>query len=444
MTAIAQDSYLALAHEVVQEFLRIFPERPFAVRLPDGSEIPPDPVWQQPLFIFVLNRPSALRKMFFPPSELYIGEGYIYGDYDIEGDIVAAFGFMQESQKLLSLKKLFPLGWKLIQLERSEPRDWRTGYQNDLQGFTAYAGYGKPHSQERDRRAIQFHYDLSNDFYRLWLDERMIYSCAYFANESESLESAQIRKLDHICRKLNLRPGERLLDIGCGWGGLLIHAAKHYGAKAIGISISEEQTKEARSRLSQEGLADQCQIEIVHYEAFQPNKPFDKMVSVGMFEHLGPDKLQDYFAKCLELLKPGGLFLLQGASSQGDYRHLRQGLMDRLGLGRHAFYQKYVFPDSQLVDIATISKLAESVGFETRDVENLREHYALTLRHWLQRLESNHDGAITAVGEVAYRCWHLLVAFSKYFMETGLLAEFQTLFGKPTEDGRLHLPLIRP
>jgi cyclopropane-fatty-acyl-phospholipid synthase len=357
---------------------------------------------------------------------------------------VAAFGFVQKSQKLLSLRKLLHLGRKLIQLERAEPSNWLGRYRNDPQGFRAYVGYGAHHSQERDRRAIQFHYDLSNDFYKLWLDERMIYSCAYFASEAESLEAAQIRKLDHICRKLNLQPGERLLDIGCGWGGLLIHAAKHYGAKAVGISISEEQTKEARARFVEEGVAAQCQIEIIHYEAFQPEKPFDKLVSVGMFEHLGPDKLPDYFARCLELLKPGGLFLLQGASSQGDYRHRQMGLMDRLGLGRHAFYQKYSFPDSELVDIATISKLAESVGFETRDVENLREHYALTLRHWLQRLESNHDVAATAVGEVAYRCWHLLVAFSKYFMETGLLAEFQTLFGKPTEDGRLHLPLIRP
>jgi cyclopropane-fatty-acyl-phospholipid synthase len=444
MTAIAQDSYLTFAHEVMQDLLRIFPERPFTVRLPDGSEIPPEPARLRSQFTFVLNRPSALRKMFFPPSELYIGESYIYGDYDIEGDIVAAFGFIQKSQKLLSLKNLFHLGWKLMRLEKAEPSGWSNNYQNDPQDFTAYTGHGEHHSPERDRRAIQFHYDLSNDFYRLWLDERMIYSCAYFADESESLEAAQIRKLDHICRKLNLQPGERLLDIGCGWGGLLIHAAKHYGAKAMGISISEEQTKEARARFSQQGVADQCQIEIVHYEAFQPETPFDKLVSVGMFEHLGPDKLQDYFAKCLELLKPGGLFLLQGASSQGDYRHLRIGLMDRLGLGRHAFYQKYSFPDSELVDIATISQLAESVGFETRDVENLREHYALTLRHWLHQLESNHDAAVSAVGEVAYRCWHLLVAFSKYFMEMGLLAEFQTLLGKPTEDGRLNLPLIRP
>jgi cyclopropane-fatty-acyl-phospholipid synthase len=143
-------------------------------------------------------------------------------------------------------------------------------------------------------------------------------------------------------------------------------------------------------------------------------------------------------------LKPGGLFLLQGASSQGDYRHIQKSWMDWLGLSRHDFYQKYSFPDSELVDIATISKLAESVGFETRDVQNLREHYALTLRHWLQRMEGNHDVAAAIVGEVAYRCWHLLVAFSKYFMETGLLAEFQTVFGKPTEDGRLEVPLIRP
>ena len=443
MTILAQDSYLTLAREVVRDFLTIFPARPFAVRLPDGSEIPSDPVGQ-PQFTLVLNRPSVLRRMFFPPSELYIGEGYIYGDYDIEGDIVAAFSFIDRSQKQLALKNIIRLGRKLLQLERAEPADWANHFQNETQGFEGYEGYGRFHSRDRDRRAIKFHYDLSNDFYKLWLDEQMVYSCAYFASEDESLEAAQTRKLDFICQKLALQPGERLLDIGCGWGGLLIHAAKHYGVEAIGISISEEQTKEARARFVQHGVADKCQIEIIHYEAYTPERPFDKLVSVGMFEHLGPDKLPDYFAKCLDLLQPGGLFLLQGASSQGDYRHLRLGIMDRLGLGRHAFYQKYSFPDSELVDIATISKLAESVGFETRDVQNLREHYALTLRHWLQRLETNHDEAARAVGEVAYRCWHLLVAFSKYFMDTGLLAEFQTVFGKPTEDGRLHMPLIRP
>ena len=443
MTILAQDSYLTLAREVVGDFLTIFPARPFAVRLPDGSEIPPDP-GGQPQFTLVLNRPSVLRRMFFPPSELYIGESYIYGDYDIEGDIVAAFSFIDRSQKQFALKNIIRLGRRLLQLERAEPADWASRFQNEAQGFEGYEGYGRFHSHDRDRRAIKFHYDLSNDFYKLWLDEQMVYSCAYFANEDESLEAAQIRKLDFICQKLALQPGERLLDIGCGWGGLLIHAAKHYGVEATGISISEEQTKEARTRFAQHGVADKCQIEISHYEAYTPEQPFDKLVSVGMFEHLGPDKLPGYFAKCLDLIQPGGLFLLQGASSQGDYRHIRMGLMDRLGLGRHAFYQKYSFPDSELVDIATISKLAESVGFETRDVQNLREHYALTLRHWLQRLETNHDEAARTVGEVAYRCWHLLVAFSKYFMDTGLLAEFQTVFGKPTEDGRLRMPLIRP
>jgi cyclopropane-fatty-acyl-phospholipid synthase len=183
---------------------------------------------------------------------------------------------------------------------------------------------------------------------------------------------------------------------------------------------------------------------VVHYETFQPRQIFDKLVSVGMFEHLGPQKLPEYLQKCFDILKPGGLFLLQGASSQGDYRHLRRGFMDLLGLGRHAFYQKYAFPDSELIDIATISKMGERAGFETRDVENLREHYALTIKHWLQRMEANHDLAVAEVGEVAYRCWHLLVAFSRYFMKTGLLTEFQTLFGKPMADGELDLPWLRP
>jgi cyclopropane-fatty-acyl-phospholipid synthase len=386
----------------------------------------------------VLKRPSALRRMFLPPSELGMGESFIFGDYDIEGDMVAAFGLVDRLERpQLSLKKVLTLGWRMWQLERN-------GRQHDyFDGeFNEYAGEGRLHSQQRDQQAVQFHYDLSNEFYKLWLDERLVYSCAYFASEDESLDRAQERKLDRICRKLNLQPGERFLDIGCGFGGLLIHAVTQYGVEGMGISLSEAQTAEARARIETAGISDRCCIEIKHYEEFDQT-PFDKIASVGMFEHVGDKKLPGYFVRANQLLKPGGLFLLQGGSAQLDRRHVGRSWMEWLGLGRNAFMKKYSFPDSRVIDIPTVVKTAEMAGFETRDVESLREHYPLTLRHWLNRLEQNRETAVAEVGEVAFRSWRLILAGYIYLIEKGQLSEYQSLFAKPLADGRVPLPLTR-
>lgn len=418
--------------KLITALLNLFVPRPFITRLPGGILIPPAD--SAPLFTLVLNRPGALRRMFLPPSELAMAEGFIYQDFDIEGDMVVAFAFFEKMPwPALPAMQWLKLAWGLVQLERLEKGE-QTEHSR-LSAFKGYEEYGRFHSHARDRRAIQYHYDLSNDFYKLWMDSTMTYSCAYFAHPGEDLETAQQRKLDLICQKLQLKPGETLLDVGCGWGGLLIHAAKQYGVNGVGISISEAQTAEARARIQAHGLADRCRIEICHYEAYQ-SLPFDKLVSVGMFEHLGPGKLPTYFGKLFGLLKPGGLFLLQGASSLAGYPHLDRSWQDWLGIGRNAFYQKYSFPDSQMVDIGTITDRAERAGFHTRTVENLREHYALTIRHWLRRLEANRQTAVSDVGEVAYRCWQLLFAFSAYFMERGILAEYQTLFMRPRENGR--------
>jgi cyclopropane-fatty-acyl-phospholipid synthase len=430
----AQDPYLAQIHQLVLELVHVFANRPFAVRLPDGTVIPPEPEDRPPAFTFVLNRPAALRRMFMPLSELALGESYLFGDYDIEGELTAAFEFIDRLQwRSQSLGQWLWLGWRLWQLER------RQAEQREGDGrFTAYSASGGQYTPERDERSARFHYDVSNDFYRLWLDERMVYSCAYFADPQESFDSAQKRKLDLVCRKLKLQPGERLLDIGCGWGGLVIHAAAEYGADATGITISEAQAQEARARIEAAGLSERCRVEVRHYEQFDSQRSFDKVASIGMFEHVGPKRLAAYFEQVYHLLRPGGLFLLQGASTRVQPAHMRQTVVDRwierLGRGRAAFYEKYFFPDSHLVDIPTILSTGERASFEVRDVECLREHYALTLHHWLKRLETNYEAAAAEVGEVAYRCWRLLSAYTYYFMDKGLLTEYQSLFARPGEE----------
>lgn len=431
--------------------LAMLPERPFAVRLPDGGVIPAEPADTTAEFTLVLKRPGALRSMFLPPSELALGEGFIFDDFDIEGDLVAAFGLI-DGLKIppVSPSEVVKALAALLRLERMDRGDgerayrgYRTSRLASAEKYGEYVGEGVLHSRERDRQAVQFHYDISNDFYKLWLDERLVYSCAYFTLGNESLEDAQEQKLERICRKLRLQPREKFLDIGCGFGALLIHAVMHYDVEGLGISLSEAQSAEARTRFEAAKIEDRCRIDVVHYEAFEPEMAFDKIASVGMFEHVGKGRLADYFAKARHLLKPGGLFLLQGGAARTDRRHVGRGWMDRLGWGRNAFMQKYSFPDSRMLDIPTVICEAELAGFETRDVESLREHYPLTLRHWLQRLEGN-EGAVTAqVGQVAYRAWRLILAGYIHLIEKGQLSEYQTLFAKPTTDGRVQLPLAR-
>jgi cyclopropane-fatty-acyl-phospholipid synthase len=434
MAAIqVQDSSLAQVHDLVLELLNVFANRPFAVRLPDGTVIPPEPEDRPPTFTFVLNRPAALRRMFLPRSELAMGESYLFGDYDIEGELPAAFEFIDRLQwRSQSLAQWLRLGWRLWQLERGQSK--QTGLAGSGR-FTAYNASGTLHTPARDQQAIRFHYDLSNTFYKLWLDEQMVYSCAYFTDPNESLETAQRRKLDLVCQKLELKPGERLLDIGCGWGSLLIHAAAEYGVDATGISISQAQTEEARARIAAAGLNDRCRVEVNHYEHFTAGRPFDKAVSIGMFEHVGPQRLPGYFERVHGWLRPAGLFLLQGASTYVQLANRRRNWLEwvreQLGRGREAFYQNYIFPDSHLVDLPTIIAAGERPNlFELRHVECLRHHYALTLRHWLHRLESNEAAATAEVGPVAYRAWRLLTAYAGYFMDKGLLTEYQTLFAR--------------
>lgn len=427
----AQDDYLSQVCRTLDRLFKYIPDRPFAVRLPDGTTIDSEAADGEPSFTLVLNRPAALRRMFLPPNELGIGESYIFDDYNIEGDMVAAFRFMDEMRfKRPSPGELLRLSWELFQLERSDPG--RMTKSSDAGGsFEEFVSEGDLHSVARDIQANQFHYDLSNDFYRLWLDERMVYSCAYFTDPDQGLAGAQQNKLDLVCRRLNLQQGERFLDIGCGWGGLLIYAVQNYGVKAHGISLSEKQTEEALNRIEQLGLSDRCQVTIQHYEEIDPAEPFDKIASVGMLGHVGEEKLPVYFAKAFQLLRPGGLFCVQGGAARIDRRHVGRNWMDRLGMGRNAFMQKYSFPDTRLIDIPTVLMRAEEAGFETREVESLREHYPLTLDHWLKGLEANEAAAVAEVGQAVFRAWRLVLAGYLYLLERGSLAEYQSLLAKP-------------
>jgi cyclopropane-fatty-acyl-phospholipid synthase len=284
---------------------------------------------------------------------------------------------------------------------------------------------------------------VGNDFYRLFLDDRLVYSCGYFPTGAEDIHAAQRAKLDHLCRKLRLDAGDRLLDVGCGWGGLVRHAASQYGAVTHGITLSTEQAALACERAAAEGLADRCHVEIRDYRALTAGSSYDKIVSVGMFEHVGRDQQPTYFSRMFALTKPGGLFLNHGIVERG---RAGRGFAARMGarLWREGeFIDRYVFPDGELVTLEEVIGAAERAGFETRDVESLREHYALTLRHWVSRLEAAQAMAMQLVGEATYRVWRLYMSASAYAFESGRLNLAQVLFAKPDAGGRVPLPRTR-
>ena len=301
----------------------------------------------------------------------------------------------------------------------------------------AFADNADVHSKTRDAHAIRYHYDVGNDFYSLWLDEKMVYSCAYFAAEDDSLEQAQINKLDRICRKLRLKPGEKLLDIGCGWGGLAIYAAKHYGVQVTGITLSPAQAEVARARAEQAGVGEQVTIEIRDYRDLSGKVQYDKVASVGMVEHVGRARFPQYFAQIYRLLRPGGLFLNHGIVKEiaPAFIHWGFGLVESY-LNRYSFLQNYVFPDGDLRRISEMNLRAELSGFELRDAENIREHYALTLRQWVKRLEAHHEEAVALTDEVVYRIWRLYMSGSAQSFAAARIGVVQTLFVKPHPGGR--------
>jgi cyclopropane-fatty-acyl-phospholipid synthase len=433
----ARTTSLHTARLVLRELFGPPEGRTFAVRYWDdtierGSSGP------APDFTLVLRHPGALRHMFYPPSELRLAEAYLRDDYDIEGNIEAAVGL------LATLARRFRSLWRNIRLfaqlralpDHEAPRSML--HHLDAPGIA-----GRRHTRARDAAAVSAHYNLSNAFYQLWLDERLVYSCAYFPTGAEDLATAQAAKLDYLCRKLRLQPGERLLDIGCGWGGLVLHAAQHYGVQAVGITLSEPQAELARSRIDAAGLSGCCRVELRDYRDLSAWETFDKVVSVGMVEHVGRANLPTYFAQAHRWTRPGGLLLNHGIVLATPLATGPSAWLARAFWQERAFIQRYVFPDSELELPATMIAAAELAGWETRDLESLREHYALTLRHWVRRLEAQREAACQLVGEQRYRIWRLYMAASAHAFASGQIGIVQMLLSKPDGTGRAALPLSR-
>jgi len=359
----------------------------------------------------VLNHPGALRSMLLPPNDLSAGEAYLYGDIDLEGEILPVLEFaatfenpgptVQQRLQLMRALRSLPAG-------TGPPRPGRPIMRGLL------------HSLRRDRAAITYHYDTGNEFFATFLDPSMVYSCGYFLDPTEDLDKAQERKLDVICRKLDLRPGERLLDVGCGWGALSLHAAEHYGCEVTGITLSEEQAAYAGAWAAERGLEDRCGFEVQDYR--EVTGRFEKISSVGMFEHVGRAKLGVYFSRLRALLAPGGLALNHGITTRDRSKHL---------WNRPTFVNTYVFPDGELHPVELSLAKAEAAGFEVRDLESIRESYTLTLRHWVKNLESNTDAAVSATNERVFRIWRLYMAGSAVAFDRAAISVYQMLLADP-------------
>jgi cyclopropane-fatty-acyl-phospholipid synthase len=384
----------------------------------------------EPRFTLVFRNPRAVCALILGRDPLRLVEAYFHGDMDIQGDLFAAL-CLKDHLESMKVPVRDRLGSALMALKlRSLNR--QTGYT----GADAGPSHGRQvrsHSKDENRDAIQFHYDVSNEFYRLWLDRAMVYSCGYFERPEVSLDDAQQAKLEHICRKLLLRPGERFLDIGCGWGALAIYAAQHYGVYAHGVTLSQKQLNIARRRIVDAGLEDRVTVELKDYRDLQDREAYDKVASVGMFEHVGLKNLPLYFSTVHRLLKPTGLFLNHGITHESAGWTKNPSTL---------FINRYVFPDGELDSISSIQGYMESARFEIADVEALRSHYALTLRAWVERLERRHARALEYVSEATYRVWRLYMAASALEFESGHLGIYQVLASKR---GPYHarLPLTR-
>ncbi len=393
--------------------------RDFAVRLWNGQIIPPGE-GAQAQFTLVLTHPGALRRMFAPPGEVPLAEAYLRGDFDIEGDMVAAMSFAASWQTFALADWLRLVTQALALPNTTPPQPYTTGWQ-------AARLRGQRHSRSRARAVVQYHYDVGNDFYQLFLSPWMMYSSAYFPSESADLAAAQVAQLEHVCRKLRLCPGERLLDIGCGWGGLLVYAAAKYGVEAVGVTLSASQAEYARAWIEREGLSDRARVEICDYRDLDPARPFDKIASIEMLGHAGRDHVPEYFAGAFRVLKPGGLCLIHDIAPR-RYRRLdplRQALTPLVNFG-----QKYFLPDVEPTPLGELIEAAEETGFGVRGVESVREHYPPTIRHWLTRLEAQHDQAVQLTDERTYRAWRLYMAVSAYGFAEGYAKVYQTLLSK--------------
>jgi len=438
MSAVVDNGAVSRCRAVLAAVFGEPHQRPFDVRFWDGAVDRGQSA--RPPFTLVLNRPAALRRMLLPPNELSIVEAYISGDVDIDGSMEAA----SMLSWAIGGRLRSPLAVaRLVRLVLGLP-----GQAEDDLATTRFPEQarklGPRHAPVRDAAAIHYHYDVGNNFYKLWLDKRMVYSCAYFRSPEVCLDAAQEAKLDLICRKLRLKPGERLLDIGCGWGGLIMYAAEHYGVDATGITLSENQAALAKERIEQAGLGDRCRVAIRDYRTLNAGDAYDKISSVGMVEHVGATHLPVYFASAFRALKPGGLFINHGIVSLSEPRPrpLREKIFRKFWR-TDAFIDTYVFPDGKLTAAHDVIAAAEGAGFEVRDVESLREHYAMTLRHWVRALEEKSRDATALVGDHHFRIWRLYMAASARAFTKAAINVIQTLLAKPDAYGNSSIPLTR-
>jgi cyclopropane-fatty-acyl-phospholipid synthase len=375
-----------------------------------------------------VRSPDAIRRLLWSPGELGLARAYVMGDIAFEGDIFELLAALHAaSPARITVGSRLP--WQAMQAARRlgvigrplppPPEEARPR--------------GRLHSPGRDAQAVQHHYDVSNDFYAMVLGPAMTYSCARFGPGVETLEDAQESKHDLVCRKLGLadRPGQQILDVGCGWGSFALHAATRYGARVVGVTLSPAQARWARDRVAAAGLGDQIDIRLQDYRDVSDG-PFDGIASVGMFEHVGSAKSAEYFATMRRLLGPEGRLLNHAISSEGGSR-----------IGPRTFIGRYVFPDGELIDVGRTVLMMEQAGFEVRDVESLREHYAKTLRAWVANLQQHWDTAVADVGVRRARVWQLYMAASANGFEDGGISIHQVLGVVPGPDGRSGMPPTR-
>ena len=355
-----------------------------------------------PAVTITIHTPKVLRRLMVGDMSS-LGDAYVVGDLTVEG----------------AVRDVLHVGLRIAE---------GVGRSRLVQRLAPIVGRipGR-HSRRRDAANVSHHYDVSNDFYALWLDKEMIYSCAYFGDGSETIDAAQERKLDHLCRKLRLQPGERLLDIGCGWGGLLRWAAKHHGVSGLGVTLSREQHDYARARIAAEGLADRIAVRLLDYRDLADAEGFDKVVSVGMYEHVGIRNLGTYFAGMAKLLKPGGIALNHGITA-GD----PDG--QATGPAGGDFIDRYVFPGGEIPHLSRVVYEVSRAGLEVADIEDLRPHYARTLSRWVDRLEANAEAARAAGGEQRFRIWRMYMAGMGYAFDRGWLRLAQVVAYKPVSD----------
>jgi cyclopropane-fatty-acyl-phospholipid synthase len=378
-----------------------------------------------PRFRLRFASPEVLRRVFLHPGELSLGEAYIHGELEVQGSLFSAFDLIDDllaRARTRTVKEQMLLAAWLLQLPARTSE-----YVFRLPSLS-----GVKHSRPRDQQAIAYHYELPAEFFSVWLDSAMVYSCAYFRRAEDSLELAQQQKMELVCRKLRLRPGQRMLDLGCGWGGLVIHAAQRPGVHATGVTLSAAQARWAQSRIAALGLENQCRVVHADYRAITQTGEWDAVASVGMFEHVGEANLGPAMQQVYRLLRPGGAFLLHGITRKFDQP-----------LSRGSFSTRYVFPDGELEPVSMQLQAAEGVGFEIRDVENLREHYALTCRHWLDRLTGRRAEALQHVDLLRFRIWELYLAGSVHQFENGTISLHQSLLVRPGASGESGLPLTR-